>query len=148
MQRSPKSENICLVAMKSHSKIEIAVTALLKAKELFLLGDYVSATILAGAGQQIVRDVCMSRGIEPTIKTISDVSGHPAKMIHDLVADAYNKMKHADNDPEGIVDVSEDEPRVLMTLAATDLMRMKEIKSQEISDYVEFVRTIKASQFD
>ena len=130
--------------MKSHSKIEVAVTALLRAKELFLLDDYVSATILAGAGQQIVRDVCKSREIEPTIKTISDVSGHPTKMIHDLVVDAYNKMKHANNDPEGVIEVSKDEPRVLMTLAATDLMKLKEIKSQEISDFIEFVRTIDA----
>lgn len=120
--------------------------ALLRAKELFLLGDYVSATILAGAGQQIVRDVCKSREIEPTIKTISEVSGHSAKLVHNLVAGTYNKMKHADNDPEGIVEVSDEEPRMLMTLAATDLMRLKEIKSKEISDFVEFVRTVKASQ--
>ena len=132
--------------MKSHSKIEVAVTALLRAKELFLLGDYVSATILAGAGQQIVRDVCKRRKIESTIKTISDVSGHSAKLIHNLVADTYNKMKHADNDPEGVVQVSEEEPRMLMTLAATDLMRLKEIKSKEISDFVDFVRDIKVSQ--
>ena len=131
--------------MKSNSKIEVAVTALVRAKELFLLGDCVSATILAGAGQQILRDICKSRDIEPTIKTISDVSGHPAKLVHNLVADTYNKMKHADNDPEGIVEVSEDEPRMLMTLAATDLMRLKEIKSKEISDFVDFVQAIKAS---
>lgn len=131
--------------MKSHSKIEVAVTALLRAKELFLLDDYVSATILAGAGQQILRDVCKSRGVEPTIKTISDVSGHPAKLVHNLVADAYNKMKHADNDPEGLVEVSKEEPRMLMTLGATDLMRLKEIKSKEISDFVDFVQAIKAS---
>lgn len=131
--------------MNVYSKIEVAVTALLRAKELFILGDYVSATILAGAGQQIVRDICKSREIEPTIKTISDVSGHPSGMVHNLVAYAYNKMKHADNDPEGVVEVSEEEPRMLMTLAATDLMRLKEIKSQKISDFVEFIRTVKAS---
>ena len=130
--------------MKSHSKIEVAVTALLRAKELFLLGDYVSSTILAGAGQQILRDVCKSRGIEPTIKTISNESGHPAKLIHNLVADAHNKMKHADIDPEGIVEVSKEEPRMLMTLAATDLMRLKEITSKEIADFIEFVQTLKA----
>ena len=132
--------------MQSHSKIEIAVKALLRAKELFLLGDYVSATILAGAGQQIVRDVCKSRSIEPTIKTITDVSGHPAKMVHNLVSDAYNKMKHAEKDPERNVEVSEEEPRMLMTLAAADLNRMNEIQTKEISDFVEFVRTFKASR--
>jgi hypothetical protein len=128
--------------MQKFTKIEVAVSALLRAKELFLLGDYVSATILAGAGQQVIRDVCNSRETETTLKTISEVSGHSAKKIHDLVVDSYNKMKHADNDPEGVVDVSEDEPRVLMTLAATDLMRLKEIKSREISDFIEFVRAI------
>ena len=130
--------------MKSYSKIEVAVAALLRAKELFLSADYVSATILAGAGQQIIRDVCKSREVEPAIKTISNVSGHPAKLVHNLVADAYNKMKHADIDPEGIVEVSEDEPRMLMTLAATDLMRLKEITSKEIADFIEFVQTLKA----
>ena len=132
--------------MKPHSKIEVALAALLRAKELFLLGDHISATILAGAGQQIVRDVCKSRGIVPTIKTLSEISGHPAKLLHDLVADAYNKMKHADIDPEGIVEVSEQEPRMLMTLAAADLMRLKEIKSQQIADFIEFVRVIKEAQ--
>lgn len=132
--------------MKSHSKIEVAVTALLRAKELFLLGDFVSATILAGAGQQILRDICENRGIEPTITTISDVSGHPVKLVRNLVAETYNKMKHADNDPEVIIEVSEEEPRMLMTLAATDLMRLKEIKSKEISDFVDFIQAIKVSQ--
>jgi hypothetical protein len=66
------------------------------------------------------------------------------KRRHDLVTDAYNKMKHADVDPEGAVEVSEDEPRALMTLAATDLMRLKEISTKEISDFIEFVRTIKS----
>ena len=132
--------------MKSHSKIEVALKALVRAREMFLLGDFVSATILAGAGQQIVRDVCKSRKIEPTIKTISDVSGHPAKMVHDLVSEAYNKMKHADIDPDGIVEVSDDEPRVLITLAVTDLMRLKQIKTEEISALIDFVRSIKASQ--
>jgi len=131
--------------MKQHSKIEVAVTALISAKELFLLADYISSTILAGAGQQILRDVCKSRGIEPTIKTISEVSGHPAKLVHNLVAGTYNNMKHADNDPEGIVEVSEEEPRMLMTLAATDLMRLNEIQSKDISDFIEFVRTVRGS---
>jgi hypothetical protein len=135
-----------LDAMKSHSKIEVAVAALNRAKELFISGDYVSATILAGAGQQIIRDICKNRRIEPTIKTISNVSGHPAKLVHNLVADAYNKMKHADIDPDGIVEVSEDEPRMLMTLAATDLMRLKEVTSKEIADFIEFVQTLKAER--
>lgn len=131
--------------MKKYTKIEVAIKLLLQSKELFLSGDYVSSTVLAGAGQQIVRDISKSRGIEPTIQTISNVSGHSTRKIHDLVVGAYNKMKHADNDPEGVVEVSEDESRVLMTLAATDLMRLKQINSQQVSDFIEFVRTVKTS---
>jgi len=132
--------------MKTYTKIQVAVRALIQAKELYLQSDYVSATILAGAGQTIVRDVCKSRGIEPTIKTVSNQSGFTVKEIHNLVVDSYNKMKHADTDPDGFVNVSEEEPRALMTLAATDLMRLKEIKSQEISDLIEFVRMVKVPQ--
>ena len=130
--------------MKSYSKIEVAVVALIQAKELYLLGDYVSATILAGAGQQIVRDTCKNRGTETTIKTISNASGQPAQLVHKLVVDGYNKMKHADNDPEGVVEVSEAEPRMLMTLAATDLMRLKEIRSPKIAEFIEFARNARA----
>jgi hypothetical protein len=53
-------------------------------------------------------------------------------------------MKHADKDPEDLVEVSEAEPRSLMTVAATDLMKLKEIKSKEISDFVDFVKSIKS----
>ncbi len=130
--------------MQSYKRIEIAIRALVRAKSAYLENDYVSSTILAGAAQQIVRDICKSKNIEPTIKTISDASGHSGKLVHDLVTDAYNKMKHADVDPQGSVEVSEDEPRALMTLAATDLMRLKEISTKEISDFIEFVKTIKS----
>lgn len=129
--------------MQTFTKIEVAVRALLQAKERYLQADYVSATILAGAGQKIVRDICKSRGIEPTIKTLSNQSGFTVQEIHNLVVDSYNKMKHADTDPDGFVNVSEEEPRALMTLAATDLMRLKEIKSKEIADFTDFVRVIK-----
>ncbi|WP_143474086.1 hypothetical protein [Limnohabitans sp. B9-3] len=130
--------------MQTFTKIQVATISLIQAKEAFIRNDFVSATILSGAAQQIVRDICKSRGIEPTLKTISNVSGHSGQLVHDLVTDAYNKMKHADKDPEGVVEVSQDEPRALMTLAATDLMRLKEITSKEISEFVEFVRTIKS----
>ena len=131
--------------MKVHTKAEIAISSLLQAKRMFLAGDYISATILAGAGQQILRDLCKSRAVMPTIARLSGSSGYSVKSIHNLVTDSYNKMKHAEKDPEEMVEVSEDEARVLMTLAATDLMLLKEIKSKEISDFVDFVRNIKAA---
>jgi len=131
--------------MEKFTKIEVAINLLTRSKELFQLRDYASATVLAGAGQQIIRDVAKHRGVEPTIHTISSTSGQSVKKIHDLVVGSYNSLKHADMNPEEIVEVSEDDARVLLTLAATDLMRMKEIKSQEISDIIEFVRKIKSN---
>lgn len=130
--------------MQTFTKIQVATKSLFQAKDAFLKGDYISSTILAGAAQQIVRDICKSRGIEPTIKIISDVSGHPGKLVHELVTDAYNKMKHADLDPNELVEVSSDEPQVLMTLAVTDLIKLREIK--EHSELVGFVEKFKASQ--
>ena len=130
--------------MQAFTKIQVATTSLFQARDAFLRGDYISSTILAGAAQQIVRDICKSRGVEPTIKTISKVSGHSGKLVHELVTDAYNKMKHADLDPNEIVEVSSDEPQVLMTLAVTDLIRLREIK--EHSELVGFVEKFKSSQ--
>ena len=129
---------------RAYTKIEVSLKALLRAKEAFLVNDYVSATLLAGAAQQIVRDICKSRDIEPTIQKISNVSGHDKKRIHSLVADAYNKMKHADIDPNEVVEVSAEEPQVLMTLAVTDLIKLREIK--ESSELVAFVEKFKVSQ--
>jgi hypothetical protein len=99
---------------------------------------------LAGAGQRILKDICINRDIEPTLVTISTKSGFPVKDIHDLLVYSYNKMKHADKDPEDFIEVSQAEPRSLMTVAATDLMKLKEIKSKEISDFVDFVMSIKS----
>lgn len=132
--------------MTTFSKVEIAVTLLIRAKELFKLGEYVSSTVLAGAGQQLLRDLCVARGVDPTIQTISEVSGHSKRKIHDLVVETYNKIKHADIDPDDCVEIAEDVPRVLMTLAAVDLMRLKEIKSYQIADFIEFIQQLKDSE--
>lgn len=60
---------ICLPQkIKTYTKIEAAETVLLRAIELFLLGEHVSAVILAEAGQQTVRNVCKSREKDITIK--------------------------------------------------------------------------------
>lgn len=130
--------------MKTYTKVEVAISSLTTAKKLYEAGDYIGSTILSGAGQQILRDICLNRGVEPTVETISKKSGHSARAIHDLLVEAYNQMKHADRDPNSLVEVSEAEPRSLMTVASTDLMKLKEIKSKEISDLVDFVKSIKS----
>jgi hypothetical protein len=127
------------------TKLEIAVSSLTTARKLFADGDYISSNILAGAGQQILRDLCLSRGIETTIATLSSSTGHPVNDIHNLVVNSYNKMKHADKDPNDDIEVSEDAPRALIVLAATDLMRLNAPPSKDIVEFIEFAKSIKTS---
>lgn len=126
-----------------YSKIEIAIHSLITAKDFHQKGDYIISTILSGPAQQVLRDLCKSRNIEPVIKTISNKSGHSEKDIHEMLVETYNGMKHADKDPEASVEVLEAISRSLMTVAATDLMRLNEIKSKDISDFVDYVKSIK-----
>ena len=130
--------------MKTYTKIEIALNALYGAKELFINKDYISANILAGAGQQIVRDLCISRGIGPTLETISEVVNHPTNVVRNLLVDAYNKMKHAERDPDELVNISHQEPIALMTVAATDLVRLNVVRTQKTVEFFEFVQALKA----
>ena len=129
--------------MQIFKKIDIALIALNEAKSAFLKKDYVTSTILAGAAQRLVRDICESRNIEPTIKKISNNSAYSKRQIHNLIARTYNKMKHADHDPEADVEISPDEPLVLIRVAATDLLKLKVL--DENSEIVEFLITFKQS---
>lgn len=130
--------------VKTYTKSEIAINALITAKKLHEQGDYIGSTILAGAGREILKDICSAKGIEHTAEVVGKQVGKPTKDIHDLLADVYNKMKHADRDPSGLVEVSEAEPRALMTVGVTDLMKLRDIKpTQEMADLVEYVRSIK-----
>lgn len=131
------------IKVKTYTKVEIATHSLISAKKLYEQGDYISSTILAGAGREILKDICEKRGIEHTVEVVGKNVGKTTKDVHDLLADVYNKMKHADRDPDEVVEVSEAEPRSLMTVGATDLMKLKEIKSKERADLIEFVRSIK-----
>lgn len=129
--------------MKAYTKTDIAINSLITAKRLYEQGDYVASTILAGAGREILRDICDSRGIEHTVQVVGKKVGSSTKDVHDLLADVYNKMKHADRDPDGLVEISEADPRALMTVGVTDLMKLKDVKpTKEMADLVEYVRLI------
>lgn len=131
--------------MSEYSRIEIAIESLIQAQKLYGESNFICSVILAGAAQQVIRDLCKSKKIEPVIKTIGKISGRKPKDIHDLIVESYNKSKHADINPNENVFVSADEARVLMTVAATDLMRIDRIQSKRVMDFIEFIRSIKSN---
>ena len=53
--------------MSLQSRLSIAIDILDKAVKTFDDNDIVASTVLAGAAQQLFRDVCLSKGIEPTL---------------------------------------------------------------------------------
>jgi hypothetical protein len=129
--------------MKNCTKSEIAVSSLNSAYRRFLEKDYVASNILAGAGRQILQDLCVDRGIEPVITTLSANLGHSCKDIQDLLVASYNQMKHADRDPNDHIEVSEERPRALMSAAANDLMRLNEEPTKETREFLESVENLK-----
>ena len=123
----------------SYSKIEVAIELMLCAKNLYQQENHVCATILAGAAQQIVRDLCKANQIEPTIKTLAEHQCRDGTELHDFISFTYNKLKHANREQNDVV-VGEDEARVLIELAATDLIRLKVNPNQSIVEILNFVK--------
>jgi len=132
-----------MAEVKSYLKSEVAIAALLRAKECFLSSDWISSTILAGAAQQVLRDLCISRGIDTTIGKVSSSLGYNVRDIHNLVASAYNDMKHAERDPEALVLISSEEPKSLIVLAVADLARLNFPCSDEVGEILNFAKSFK-----
>lgn len=110
--------------MHANSKSEIAVVALLRATQCYQNADWIAASILASAAQQVLRDLCEARGIGTTIDMVSASLGHETSDVHNIVVASYNGMKHADRDPNRDVVVSPAEPQALIVMAAADLARL------------------------
>jgi hypothetical protein len=127
--------------MQTHSKSEVAIAALLRAKECFQADDWISSTILAGAAQQVLRDLCEARGLPTTIGKVSASLGHQEIDVHNLIVCSYNGMKHADRDPDKDVSVSSAEPQALIVMAAADLARLNPPHSPEVDQIFKFART-------
>ena len=132
--------------MAKHSKSSVAVSSLLRAKACYQDGDWISSTILAGAAQRILKDLCVAAGIEPTINTVSADLGRRPREVHDLIMASYNGMKHADRDPEGTVDATSEEPQALIVMAAADLVRLKTPYSPSVGEILKFARSFNVEQ--
>ncbi len=127
--------------MATYTKSQIAINLLLSAKKCFEQNDLVSAIVLAGAAREILRALCKNRSIEPTIKSLSKRQDLDEKNLHDLIVKTYNKLKHADREKDD-VEVCAEEVKVLVLLAATDLMRLDLPLNENITSVLDFSQTL------
>jgi hypothetical protein len=132
--------------MKTHSKSEAAVVALLKATHCYPNAVWILSTILAGAAQQVFRDLCEARGIGSTIEMVSASLGYRTSDVHNLVVGSYNGMKHADRDPTSLVSVSPAEPQALIVMAAADLIRLNIPYSTAIGEILKFTKSFETEK--
>ena len=108
---------------------------------MYSKGNFTSAIVLAGAAQQLLRDICKDAKIEPTIKILADNEGRDGQGLHDLIVETYNRLKHADKE-QGDVEVVEGDAKVLMVLGASDLMRLNISKNDVIKNFLKFAETL------
>ena len=117
--------------MSLQSRLSIGVDILDKAVKMFDDNDIVVSTVLAGAAQQLFRDICLSKELKPAIQKLSENEGKTAKSLHDLITETYNKLKHADWE-QGDVEVTVNDVKVLLVLAATDLLKLNPESDERI----------------
>lgn len=69
----------------------------------FYDGDPVSIHTLAAAAHQVVHDLGKARGITATLRELPDVRPEFKKRMHAAVARDENFFKHADRDPDALL---------------------------------------------
>jgi len=91
--------------MEKLSKLEAAARQLRQAIHLFLSeGDMVSVHTLAAASLQVLSDLGVRRGLVSTIKNPDLIRPDKRKFVSDLVNAPQNFFKHADRDPDEVLD--------------------------------------------
>lgn len=128
---------------KKLRKHEVAIVALLSAIKCYELGNHVSAIILAGAARQILNDLCIAKKLQTTLDKICEATQNPTGQVHIFIAKTYNSLRHADRDPDQIINVSKDEAEMLITLASADLVRLNLPVTDEIKSILIFVKSFK-----
>ncbi len=117
--------------MSLQSRLSIAIDILDKAVKTFDDNDIVASTVLAGAAQQLLRDVCLSKGIVPTLNELSENDGRTAQKLHDLIAETYNRFKHADRE-QADIEVLATDAQILLGLAVIDLLKLDPVFDERI----------------
>ena len=97
MKKSPASLKI--------SKTDAARRQLESAIRLwFYDGDPVSVHTLAAAAHQLVHDLGKARGITAVLRELPDIRPEYKKQVHQAIARDENFFKHADRDPDALLE--------------------------------------------
>lgn len=70
----------------------------------FFDGDPVSVHTLAAAAHQIVHDLGKARGVFAALRELPEIQPEFKKEIHAAISKAENFFKHADRDPDALLD--------------------------------------------
>jgi hypothetical protein len=110
------------------SKIEAASRQLDCAIELWFMDkDEVSVHTLAGAAYQIIHDLKKHRGIDhPLLYDADLIKDQYRSMWINVLKRAVNFFKHADNDPQGTIELTSSGNLVFMMSAAAGLRLLGE----------------------
>jgi hypothetical protein len=125
--------------MSPITKIEVARRQLATAIRMHFEGrDAVSVHTLAHAAAEVAMDLCRHRDIVPFfdshhIRASGDV---PAKEIKDAFRRSKNFFKHADNDPNGVLDgFAEEDNDYILFMACYDLALLNEADVDEVAAF-------------
>ena len=129
------------MAQKQLSQFEVAVIALLSSIDCYKSENYVSSIILSGAARQVLNDLCISNQLPTTAELIGESTQKTTKQVHDFIAETYNSLKHADRNPGQQISVSEDEARMLIIAAASDLTRLNPQINENIKQIIYFAKS-------
>ena len=127
--------------MKTYTKTEIAINLLLSSGENYRTQNYISAIVLAGAAQQILRDLCKTKEIKSSIKSLACNQNKTGRELHKLITATYNRLKHADLGQRN-VEICAEEFKVLHELAATDLLRLNSPPCEELKKIINFNKSL------
>lgn len=88
------------------SKLDVAKRELEHAIRLFFLsGDPIIIHLNASSAQEVLRDLCRSKNISSFVNGMSEIIREDKrKEVMKIFKKPYNFMKHADKDPDGIIE--------------------------------------------
>ena len=112
------------------TKLDVARRQLAVAIRLFFDDrDSVSVYTLAANAWEIVDVLCRNRGVESFSEQIRENIPDGKSLKHDFINAPYrNFFKHADNDPDGIVEgFSDDKNDHVLFTAVEDLIRLEQL---------------------
>ncbi|MBL7139583.1 MAG: hypothetical protein ISS74_01600 [Planctomycetes bacterium] len=120
------------------TKLKVAERQLSEAIRLFFeRRDIVAVHTLAAASDQVLSDICVARGMESQLRHHADfIRDEACKEYFRLLKRAENFFKHADRDPEGILEFRAEQTVVLLFDSVVLLWRLTQTLTHEARTFL------------